>query len=155
MMVGSEPWVTLQRSFEVSVKTLGDPGKELYVATDGEGIAGFVLLDMRGPLVGYLQSICVRQEQRSRGLGTTLIQWAEERVFRESPNVFLCVSSFNDQARHLYERLGYEVVGSIPAFIVRGHDEVLYRKTRGPWAEFAVLHAGTRASGEYDTEKRP
>jgi len=138
MMAASEPWVTLQRSFEASVRTLGDSGKELYAVSDGEGIEGFVLLDMRGPLAGYLQSICVRPDRRSRGLGTALIRWVEDRVFRESPNVFLCVSSFNDRARRLYERLGYEVVGELPAFIVRGHDEVLYRKTRGPWAEFGV-----------------
>jgi ribosomal protein S18 acetylase RimI-like enzyme len=138
MMAASEPWVTLQRSFEASVRTLGDSGKELYAVSDGEGIEGFVLLDMRGPLAGYLQSICVRPDRRSRGLGTALIQWVEDRVFLESPNVFLCVSSFNDRARRLYERLGYEVVGELPAFIVRGHDEVLYRRTRGPWAEFGV-----------------
>jgi predicted GNAT family acetyltransferase len=139
MMAASEPWVTLRRSFEASVRTLGDPGKELYAVSDGGETAGFVLLDMRGPLCGYIQSVCVCPAQRSRGLGTALIQWVEDRVFRESPNVFLCVSSFNDRARRLYERLGYEVVGGLSAFIVRGHDEVLYRKTRGPWAEFGAL----------------
>lgn len=139
MMAASEPWVTLQRSLEASVRTLGDSGKELYAVSDGDGIVGFALLDMRGPLAGYVQSVCVRPDQRSRGLGTALIEWVEDRVYRESPNVFLCVSSFNGRARRLYERLGYEVVGELSAFIVRGHDEVLYRKTRGPWAEFGAL----------------
>ena len=32
--------------------------------------------------------------------------WAEARILRESPNVFICVSSFNPDARRLYERQG-------------------------------------------------
>lgn len=51
--------------------------------------------------------------------------------------MFLCVSDFNPRARALYERLGYELVGELPDFLVRGQAELLYRKTRGPWAEFA------------------
>jgi ribosomal protein S18 acetylase RimI-like enzyme len=52
--------------------------------------------------------------------------------------VFLCVSSFNTAARRLYERLGFEVVGRFPDFIVRDHDELLLRRTTGPWAEFSA-----------------
>jgi [ribosomal protein S18]-alanine N-acetyltransferase len=66
-----------------------------------------------------------------------LIGWAEQRIARESPNVFLCVSSFNVAARRLYERLGYELVGRLDGFIVREHDELLLRKTRGSWADFS------------------
>lgn len=142
MMACSEPWVTLQRSFQACLETLGDSGKELYAVSDGSEVTGFVLLDMRGPLSGYVQSVCVRPSERSRGLGTALIRWAEDRVFRDSPNVFLCVSSFNERAQGLYERLGYEVVGRFPGFLVRGHDEVLFRKTRGSWAEFRSSRAG-------------
>lgn len=69
-------------------------------------------------------------------MGTALLSWAERRIHRESPNVFLCVSSFNVAAQRLYERLGYETVGRFADFIVQGHDELLLRKTRGPWAEF-------------------
>jgi ribosomal protein S18 acetylase RimI-like enzyme len=59
-----------------------------------------------------------------------------ERIFRESPTVFLCVSNFNTGARRLYERLGYEVVGSLRDFLVAGRAEVLLRKSRGPWSTF-------------------
>jgi ribosomal protein S18 acetylase RimI-like enzyme len=135
-MAASEPWITLQRSFDSALRALRDSGKELYVVPDGNQVAAFVLLDLRGPLVGYVQSICLRPDRRGRGLGTALIAWAEQRIFRESPNVFLCVSSFNSEARRLYERLGYEVVGRLPRFIVRDHDELLLRKTRGPWVDF-------------------
>jgi ribosomal-protein-alanine N-acetyltransferase len=136
MMIASEPWITLRRSFDSALRNLQDPGKELHVVRVGDEVCGFVLLDMRGPLAGYIQSICVRSDQRGRGLGTALLGWAERRIHRESPNVFLCVSSFNAAARRLYERLGYEAVGSLADFVVPGHDEILLRKTQGPWTGF-------------------
>jgi RimJ/RimL family protein N-acetyltransferase len=46
------------------------------------------------------------------------------------------VTSFNHRARALYERLGYEYVGELSDFFVRGVSELLYRKTRGPWSDF-------------------
>jgi ribosomal protein S18 acetylase RimI-like enzyme len=62
--------------------------------------------------------------------------FAEARIFAGSPNAFLCVTSFNDRARALYERLGYRYVGELSDFFVRGVSELLYRKTRGSWTEF-------------------
>jgi len=61
--------------------------------------------------------------------------YAEERIFLETPNVFLLVSSFNTGARNLYQRLGYEEIGEFKDFIVRGHSEILMRKTKGPLTE--------------------
>jgi len=58
--------------------------------------------------------------------------FAEERILRQSPNVFLCVSSFNHRAQTFYERLGYQRVGELPDFLVQGQAEILMRKTRGP-----------------------
>jgi [ribosomal protein S18]-alanine N-acetyltransferase len=128
LMVTSEPWLTLRRSWDSALRALQDPGKELHAVLNGDDVGGFILLDLRGPLAGYIQTICVRSDLRGHGLGSALITWAERRIFQESPNVFLCVSSFNDGAQRLYERMGYEVVGQ--------RDELLLRKTRGPWAEF-------------------
>jgi ribosomal-protein-alanine N-acetyltransferase len=137
MMIASEPWITLRRSFDSALHALQDPGKELHVVFRQDAVLAFVLLDMRGPLAGYIQSICVGPGERGQGLGAALISWAEERIFRDSPNVFMCVSSFNAGARRLYERLGYTEAGRFPGFVVREHDELLLRKTRGPWVEFA------------------
>jgi ribosomal protein S18 acetylase RimI-like enzyme len=58
--------------------------------------------------------------------------FAEERIFQEVPNVFLCVSSFNQEAQRFYARLGYEQVGELKDYVVRGHSEFLMRKTIGP-----------------------
>ena len=57
-------------------------------------------------------------------------------IFRDSPNVFICVSSFNAGARRLYERLGFELVGTLRELHVPGHDELLLRKTTGSWKTF-------------------
>jgi ribosomal protein S18 acetylase RimI-like enzyme len=136
MMVSSQPWITLRLTREAAAAMLSDPVKEVYATRDAAGVSGFVVIDMRGLLRGYIQILCVRPDRRGRGIGAALVRWAEERIFRESPNVFICVSSFNDGARRLYERLGFEQVGQLPDFIVAGHAEVLLRKTRGPWADF-------------------
>ena len=106
------------------------------MARDGAKVAGFILLMMKGQFPGYIASVCVAASARGSGIGTQLVAFAEQRIHRESPNVFLCVSSFNDGARRLYERLGFEYVGSLKNFIVEGHDELLYRKTVGPWNDF-------------------
>ena len=129
MMSSSEPWITLGRGFDKCLDAVRHPEREVYV--DDE-VRGFIILNMKGPFAGYIQTICVAPDARSAGLGTELIAFAEERIFRETPNVFLCVSSFNTRARALYERLGYELVGEIPDYIIRGASEVLLRKTRGP-----------------------
>jgi ribosomal protein S18 acetylase RimI-like enzyme len=131
-MATSEPWVTLGRSYEASLRIVQDPTREVYVARQGTEVLGFVVLCMTGAFVGYIQTICIHPDHRGRGLGSRLVAFAEERILRESPNVFMCVSSFNHGARRLYERLGYRVVGELTDYIVRGHSEILLRKTVGP-----------------------
>jgi ribosomal protein S18 acetylase RimI-like enzyme len=136
MMSETDPWITLGRGYERCLMAVSDPGRELYVARDGETVTGFILITMKGQFPGYIASVCVATSARGTGLGTQLVAFAEARIYRESPNVFLCVSSFNHGARRLYERLGYEFVGTLKNYIVKGHDELLYRKTIGPWNEF-------------------
>ena len=141
LMASSDPWRQLGRTLEQSYQIVQDPAREVYVALDPSPgadlpVAGFIVISMRGAFVGYIQSVAVREEWRGRGLGTALIEAAERRILRATPNVFICVSSFNAGARRLYERLGYAVVGELPDYIVRGHSEILLRKTTGPLSEF-------------------
>ena len=136
LMVTSEPWLTLRLSRETARAVLADPAKAVYAIRDATGVAGFVVIDMRGLLRGYVQILCVRADSRGRGLGSDLLRFAEERIFRDSPNVFICVSSFNTGARRLYERLGFELVGTLCELLVPGHDELLFRKTKGTWEAF-------------------
>jgi ribosomal protein S18 acetylase RimI-like enzyme len=139
IMASNDPWRRLGRTFDESMQMLLDPAREVYVALESPGaaapIAGFTILIMQGAFVGYIQTIAVRDDCRGRGIGSALIASAETRIFRDKPNVFICVSSFNPDAQRLYERLGYQVVGELTDYIVRGHSEILLRKTTGPLAE--------------------
>jgi ribosomal protein S18 acetylase RimI-like enzyme len=136
IMATSDPWITLGRTFDRCLATVRDTALERYVAIDSGEVVGFILISMRGSFTGYIKSIAVREDWRGRGLGSALLAFAEERILRESPNVFICVSSFNARAQALYTRLGYETVGDLRDFIVRGYDERLLRKTTGPLTEF-------------------
>ncbi|MEM7335917.1 MAG: GNAT family N-acetyltransferase [Chloroflexota bacterium] len=132
MMAKSEPWVTLQRDEQASSNMITDPLREVYLAKQGEEIQGFVVIVMQGAFVGYIQSICVAPDVRGQGIGKKLMTFAEERIFRDAPNVFICVSSFNPRVQSLYLKLGYQLIGEIKDYIVKGHSEMLLRKTVGP-----------------------
>lgn len=142
MMADSEPWLTLDRGYEACRALMEDPSKERYLALANGVTVGLLVLDLRGALPGYLQSVCVAPERRGEGIGSALVRFAEARIFRESPNVFLCVSSFNPGARRLYERLGYVLVGELTDYLVAGHSELLFRKTIGPLGAFGRGPAG-------------
>ncbi len=134
LMSESEPWLTLGRGYAASLALISDPTREAYWVEHEGQWAGFLLLCLQGPFRGYVQTICLQASCRGRGVGSAVLAWAEERIFRESPNVFLCVSDFNTGALRLYRRLGYELVGSLTDFLVPGSAELLLRKTRGPWS---------------------
>ena len=136
MMAATDPWITLGRGYEASLDRIKDPSREVYVAVDESGVAGCLILCMVGAFVGYIQTVIVAPDRQGKGIGSQLVEFAEARIFKESPNAFLCVSSFNSGARRLYERLGYQYVGELSDYIVDGHSELLYRKTRGPWNAF-------------------
>ncbi len=132
LMADSEPWRTLGLGQEALRRTLGRGGVESYLALVGQARAGCLVLDLQGALVGHVRAICVAPELRRQGWGARLLAFAEERIFREAPNVFLCVSSFNLEAQRFYARRGYEPVGELRDYLVAGLGEVLMRKTRGP-----------------------
>lgn len=132
VMARSEPWVTLGRGRADALKLLRNRRKQcLIVRSDGKR-AGFLVLDLNGPLGGYIQTIGVAPEMRGRGIGSAALAWAEAHIFKRHRNVLLCVSSFNRGAQRLYRRAGYEVVGRLRDYVVAGHDEILMRKTLGP-----------------------
>ena len=132
MMAGTEPWITLRRDYEACLRVMLDETRERYVAYRGDRLAGLVILNLKGGFVGYIQTVCAAPEFRGTGVGTELVRFAEERIFREFGNVFICVSDFNHGARRLYERLGFRLVGELVDYVVAGHSELLLRKTRGP-----------------------
>jgi ribosomal-protein-alanine N-acetyltransferase len=136
LMASSEPWITLRRTYDQTIKMLNDPTREVYLGLVKDEIVGFVIFLMRGALVGYIQTVAVKPEWRNKGIGSKLLDFAEKKIFTRTSNVFMCVSSFNKKAQRLYQRLGYEVIGELKDYIVLGHSEILLRKTIGSLTEF-------------------
>jgi ribosomal protein S18 acetylase RimI-like enzyme len=76
--------------------------------------------------------VCVHPEYRSRGIGTLLLRLVEERARQHVANarpgtrVTLCgtVSSFNEQAKRLFEREGYTSIRKIWRIIVGSNDSM-------------------------------
>lgn len=146
LMANSEPWITLRRTYEDCLRMLKDPSREVYLGFAKDEIVGFIIFLMRGPLVGYIQTVAVKPEWRNKGIGSKLLEFAEEKIFTRTPNVFMCVSSFNKKAQKLYKRLGYEVISELKDYIVSGHSEILLRKTIGPITEFKDRTKTTKPS---------
>lgn len=131
-MAASDPWLKLGLTEKACLAGLTAPYRETYAASLKGRPAGHVTVNMSGTLRGYIQVLFVAEGFRGRGVGEALLRFAEKRIFASSPNVFLCVSSFNSGARRFYARLGYAKAGLFTDFLVKGADEVLMRKTRGP-----------------------
>ena len=136
IMATSEPWITLQRTMDTLMPVISDPAKEVHLVRDADGVAAFVILDMRGPMAGYIQTIAVRADRRNTGLGAAILSAVETLVYARSPNVFLCVSSFNEGAQKFYARMGYERIGVWRQYVVATADEILMRKTISPFRTF-------------------
>jgi ribosomal protein S18 acetylase RimI-like enzyme len=141
LMASTEPWLTLRRTRDDTFRGLVNPFSEPYVAvtTDDGEIVGLVNIMVNVPIImkGYIAALVVRPDHRGRGIGSMLVEFAEQRILRDSPNVFICCSSFNEDARRLYERLGYQKIGEFRDLVVPGSSEILLRKTTGPWSTFA------------------
>ena len=128
----SEPWKTFAMDTAYFMDMLANPLNETHVVKVDEEIAGVVVVQMHGPFPGYIKSIVIGQKWTGRGLGRQLLEYAETRIFRDSPNVFLSVSSFNTGARAFYLRMGYQPIGELSDYLIRGASELLMRKTIGP-----------------------
>jgi len=132
LMAGSDPWITLGITGEMMLRTLKDPLHETFMVLIDDQIAGTFVLQEKGAFTGYIKSIAVKKEWQGHKLGELMMAFIEERFFSLGTNVFLCVSSFNKKAKKFYHKLGYQEVGVLTDYVVKGYDEILMRKTKGP-----------------------
>ncbi len=136
MMADSEPWITLKRDFKSCLEIILDPSREVYIAKNQSEILGFIIIEMEGAFIGYIKSIYTTPKKRGSGVGSKLLKFAEDRILRDTPNVFICVSNFNIDAQRFYQRQGYEIIGELTNYIISGSSEILMRKTIAPLSEF-------------------
>ena len=132
MMAESDPWITLEMDFDSCIQAFEGVSKEVYVVKYNTEIAGFVILQINGTFKGYIQTICIGNDFRGKGLGKKVLNFCEERILKISPNIFICVSSFNIKALRLYRDFGFEIIGELKDFVKEGFTEILLRKTFGP-----------------------
>jgi ribosomal protein S18 acetylase RimI-like enzyme len=132
MMSKTDPWITLGMDYSQCMAAFEGECKEIYVVEIGEKIAGFVILQICGTFSGYIQTICIDEVYRGKGIGIKLLQFCEKRILKISPNIFICVSSFNKAAARLYYEFGFKLIGELDNFVKQGFTELLLRKTVGP-----------------------
>lgn len=132
MMSHTDPWITLQMNYQQCLGAFDGDCKEIYLIMSGTEIAGFVILQVCGTFSGYIQTICIGEHFRGHGYGRRLLGFCEERILKFSPNIFICVSSFNKGAEKLYYDFGFKLVGELENFVKEGFNELLLRKTVGP-----------------------
>jgi [ribosomal protein S18]-alanine N-acetyltransferase len=129
LLASSEPWITLRISEDQCKKNCYDPEYLLYIAYEYERPAGIILLDPKGVAGSpYIKSIAAFPEFRGQGIGTKLLSFAEDLFRSNSKHLFICVSSFNDRARNLYEKSGFQPVGELKDYIIKGASEILMHK---------------------------
>ncbi len=123
----SEPWNTLQERVDF-LKYLAL--KQAYVCTIGDAPAGFILFTPEPVFArgGYVRAVGVDPAMRRQGVGGRLLAFAETRIARKCPNVYLCVSSFNRRGQSFYKSLGYTRVGKLPGLIVPDASEYIFWK---------------------------
>ena len=129
LMASSDPWITLGRTLETCRLVCQNPEYLVFVAWQGAARRGFVILNQRGVIGSpYLATIAVEPDARGQGVGTRLLDFCEDHFRPSARFLFLCVSSFNHRARELYERHGYERVGELPDYFIKGASEYLMWK---------------------------
>jgi [ribosomal protein S18]-alanine N-acetyltransferase len=136
LMASNDPWVTLGRTYEKCLSVIRNPLAEVYVAKVDDVVMGLAVIQLKGALVGYIQTLLIVEQYRGHTLGNQMITFLENRIYEVSPNVFMCVSDFNTDAQRLYKRMGYEVIGEIKNYIADGYSEILLRKTIGALNDF-------------------
>jgi ribosomal-protein-alanine N-acetyltransferase len=123
----SEPWKTLHERINfLQYITL----KQAFVCMGEDRPVGFIVFTAEPVFArgGYIRAIGVVPGMRRNGIGTRLLAFAEREISSVSPNVYLCVSSFNRQGQVFYRAQGYIRIGKVPGLIVPQASEYIFWK---------------------------
>ena len=92
-----------------------------WVAEHGGKIVGFLVAEEERQKVGHIITIDVRESQRRSGVGTALMDRAEEWAIDSSLKLmYLETSEHNNAAQKFYAARGYAKVEEIPDYYRKG-----------------------------------
>jgi ribosomal protein S18 acetylase RimI-like enzyme len=90
-------------------------------------MVGFIAGDQRpGEPIAWIATVAVLPDYQRRGIGESLILTCQERL--SAPRVRLSVRMSNQGAIRLYERLGYQRVGTWPSYYTDQEDALVMEK---------------------------
>jgi ribosomal-protein-alanine N-acetyltransferase len=98
----------------------------------GGAIQGFIVIEMDHKDAGHVITIDVQADARRAGLGTLLMNAAEDRLrAAKCDSVLLEVAVDNLPAISFYKRHGYSVLRTIPRYYMNSIDALLLGKRLG------------------------
>jgi len=104
-------------------------GAFTLVREDEHGIAGFLVAEQSRRGTGHIITIDVLPRARRSGMGSELLNAAEDRLRRaRSEGVLLETAVDNDAAIRFYKRHGYVVLKTIPRYYLDSVDALLMGK---------------------------
>ena len=105
---------------------------ELWVAKAKGVVLGYAWIALSGAFYSdpYLRGIAVREDCRSEGIGSQLLEFFELKAFAVSIRAFLLVGDYNLRAQQFYLSKGYSEVGRIPDFSNIGITELIMLKRK-------------------------
>jgi ribosomal-protein-alanine N-acetyltransferase len=132
IVAASEPWKTLGERIDFA-GLLSRKDRSLsraFVCIAEKRAVGFIIFIAQPVFArgGYIRSIGVAPSVRRLGIGTELLSFTEKVIADSSPNLYLCVSSFNRKAQAFYKGCGYTRVGKLQDLILPGVSEYIYWK---------------------------
>lgn len=130
-IVTMEPWSLMDYPADRLAEFLAKPdgGVTRCLIEVGGKTAGVISVRypwLKGP---YLELLALLTPFQRKGIGGTLLKRFEsEAASREARNLFVCASSFNENALRFYRRHGFHDVAVLPGLVAEGYEEILLRK---------------------------
>jgi ribosomal-protein-alanine N-acetyltransferase len=151
IMTDLDPWTRMGITYDLALHAIQEPEKERIVALRGDEVVGFSVLQVYKSIGGYIRILAVLPQMRGI-IGLRLLQVAEDRIFRETPNIFACVAKYNHRSLKMLLK-GYSVIGELPDYFIAGQTEILMRKTICPLYDTSLpsLHKHNRE--DYDRQE--
>lgn len=126
-------WTCFGIDYEMALKLFKEMEDTIYIAEMDKKVIGFITLRINGVgnIGAYIRMIAIVEQCRKQGVGELLINYVSEIALKNIPNLFLICSVENVDAQHFYKKVGFEEVGIVKDLVIKGHDEIMFRKNLG------------------------